>query len=458
MGVDPITLVPSPPPPRRVAAAPPAGLLQCFPLGEPPRLRFFALPAGKTVCVGRASECAIHLDDERISRQHLRLMPVPGGHAFEDQQSRNGVFVEGLRQRDGLLQGGELLRLGGTLLRYYAAGRAPVAGDYLLPPAGLRGGPALEALRQLVARAAAGDLPVLLCGETGTGKELAARELHGAGPRAAGPLVTVNCAALPEGMAESELFGHLAGAFSGATTRTPGLFRQAAGGTILLDEIGELALPLQAKLLRVLQDRVVRAVGASVGETVDARVVCATNRDLAAAVRAGAFRADLLARVAGLVLVLPPLRERREDIPLLVTHFCAEHDERRRPVSVEALEYLWGRGWPLNVRELEHAVRRALLLAGDAAELELEHFRGLSELEALAETKGEAPGGAAAEPRRTVVGGAPQGQQAEAEALRQVLRLSAGDPLQAARALGISRSQLYRRAKALGIAPGSFRG
>jgi transcriptional regulator with GAF, ATPase, and Fis domain len=208
---------------------------------------------------------------------------------------------------------------------------------------------------------------VLILGETGTGKELVARAVHAASPRAHRPLIKVNCAALPSGLIESELFGHERGAFTGATEKRIGRFELAAGGTIFLDEIGDMPLEVQAKLLRALQEREFERVGGTRTLTVDARVVAATNRNLADAVAAGAFRADLYYRLNVFPIALPPLRERREDIPLLVLYFVGRHAPRigRRIARVppEAMRRLTDYDWPGNVRELEHVVERAVILS-----------------------------------------------------------------------------------------------
>lgn len=227
-----------------------------------------------------------------------------------------------------------------------------------------------EAL-DVVERIAATDVPVLLTGETGTGKGLVARTLHALSARAGGPFVTVNCAALPEALLESELFGHVKGAFTGATQDRPGLFAEADRGSLLLDEIGEMPVALQSKLLHVLESGAVRAVGASRERRVDVRIVAATHRDLRQRVREGTFREDLLYRLDVVPVHLPPLRERQEDLPLLVEQFLAVA-RARYPAAVveriapEALGRLLEHGWPGNVRELAHVVERTVLLCRHA--------------------------------------------------------------------------------------------
>ena len=227
--------------------------------------------------------------------------------------------------------------------------------------------PAMDEVLEMAARVAPLDTTVLVHGESGTGKEFLVRMIHDQSPRAAAPFVSINCAALTETLLESELFGHVRGAFTGAVRDKAGLFEVAGSGTIFLDEVGEIAPTIQAKLLRALQEREIRRVGGERSVTVRARVVAATNRDLRAAVAAGAFREDLYFRLGAFVITVPPLRERREDIPPLVHHFLVRAATRLKKtvsaVSAEAMAALMYYQWPGNVRELEHAVERAVILA-----------------------------------------------------------------------------------------------
>ncbi len=235
--------------------------------------------------------------------------------------------------------------------------------------------PPMREVYRLLDKAASVDATVLLLGETGTGKELAARAIHYHSARRERRFVPVNCGALPGDLVESELFGHAKGAFTGAAAAKPGLFEEADGGTIFLDEVGELPLPTQVKLNRVLQEREVRRVGDNTPVKVDVRVVAATHRDLREEARAGRFREDLFYRLHVFTVTLPPLRERAEDVPLLAGHFLAKHARAlRRPLrgfSPDALRRLAGHAWPGNVRELENVVERAVAIAaGEAVEAE----------------------------------------------------------------------------------------
>jgi transcriptional regulator with PAS, ATPase and Fis domain len=230
----------------------------------------------------------------------------------------------------------------------------------------IAGDPLMQKLRELIQRAAPTDATVLITGETGTGKELVARTIHELSLRSNKTFVPINCAAIPQELLESELFGHARGAFTGAVSPRPGIFQLAKGGTLLLDEVGELPLPLQAKLLRVLQEREIRPLGADHPIPVDVRVIASTNKNLEEEVAKGAFRQDLFYRLQVIPIVVPPLRARRSDIPLLVHHFL-EKTNRRYGVSVqistEAMVHLWEYDWPGNVRQLENMVEQLVILS-----------------------------------------------------------------------------------------------
>ena len=295
-------------------------------------------------------------------------------------------------------------------------------------------------LRRMIELVAPTGSTVLITGETGTGKEVVARHIHAGSERAGAPFVAVNCAALPESLIESELFGYERGAFTGAAGARPGYFEEANGGTLFLDEVAELPVSLQPKLLRVLQEREVRRLGATRSARVDVRVVAATNVDLARAVREGRFRADLYYRLCIIELRLPALRERKEDIPQLCEHFLRRCIPRTgsppRRLSAAAAEAMDAHPWPGNVRELENVIERALVLArlddGDAIlprHLPAE-MRGAPPAEPAAGAGGvlDLPGAVRRVRRRYVA---------------EALRLSGGNKVEAARILGISRRGLY---------------
>ena len=278
------------------------------------------------------------------------------------------------------------------------------------------------------------DASVLLLGESGTGKELVARALHWSSGRRAGPFVPVNCAAVPDGLLESELFGHEKGAFTGADRKRAGLFAAANGGTLFLDEVGELALATQVKLLRAIQDKAVRPVGGSEDVQLDLRLVTATNRDLPALVHEGRFREDLYYRLAVIPIRLPALRERPEDIPLLAQHFLREAASRLgKPLTgfaPEALEWLREHRWAGNVRELENVIERAAVLASGAAI-------------SLADVRTEL----AAAPTATAL--RPTLEELERQYIRRVLDEVRGDKQAAAKILGVSVRTLQRKEKEL---------
>ncbi len=235
--------------------------------------------------------------------------------------------------------------------------------------------PAMTEVLRRIGKVAASESTVCISGESGTGKELVARAIHYSGRRAKGPMVVLDCAAIPAGLMESEMFGHVRGAFTSAVSNREGIFELAHGGTLFLDEVAELSLPLQAKLLRVLQSRELRKVGGTHPIRVDVRIIAATNKDLWTLVAAGTFREDLYYRLAVLPLPLPPLRDRQEDIPLLVDHFLQQVTRRTkrriRGVTASALELLRRYPWPGNVRELENCIERAAVLAdGDVLDVQ----------------------------------------------------------------------------------------
>ena len=295
-----------------------------------------------------------------------------------------------------------------------------------------------------IIKVAGTDSTVLLLGESGTGKELAARSIHDRSARSSGPFVAVNCAAIPSGLLESELFGHEKGAFTGAVARKKGKFEQAAGGTLFLDEIGDMPTETQAKILRALEARQFERVGGNAPLALEVRVVAATHRDLPAMIRQGTFREDLFHRLNVFPVRLPPLRERREDIPLLAQRFL----EALRPgatFSVEALQRLLAYDWPGNVRELKNTLERASVLAGEH-EIGPQHLPGLA---------GEGPAVTGDVAETTDLDGRLAAY--ERSLIEAALARTGGVQSRAAALLGVKERSLWHRVKKLGIAPGAFK-
>jgi two-component system response regulator HydG len=301
--------------------------------------------------------------------------------------------------------------------------------------------PPMQTLFSLLERVAQVASPALVLGETGTGKELVARALHHSGPRSAGPFVAINCAAVPETLLESELFGHTRGAFTGATQSRRGLFLEADGGTLLLDEIGELSPPLQARLLRVLESGEIRPLGSDGVRKVDVRIVAATHRPLSDLVHSGEFREDLYYRLKVLPIVVPPLRERGDDIRLLAEHFLAQARQRLPQAVVhgfasDGMAVLLGHPWPGNVRELQHLVER-LVVTVDKELVDAVTLRGA--MEPLREKSISAFGWGESLPSL---------RDLEQQYIDHVLERTGGNKTKAAEILGIDPSTLHRRGKA----------
>jgi DNA-binding NtrC family response regulator len=342
----------------------------------------YPLTPGATLTIGRAEDSELRIDDPAVSRKHALLHAGPP-LLIEDLGGANGTHLaraadQGhagetviLRRVSGErvpLSVGDRLSFGAAI----AAVRRQGAGPGAAAPTGeddvVVRDPAMRLVYEQAGRAAQGLLSVLILGETGVGKELLARRIHRASPRAARPFLAINCAALSESLLESELFGHEKGAFTGALQARPGLFESAEGGTVFLDEIGDLPMVTQVKLLRVLEQREVLRVGGRSPRPIDVRFVSATNRDLEAASLAGTFRQDLYFRLNGIALTLPPLRDRPADLPWLVKRFLvAASRQMDRPampsLTPAALAALQAYAWPGNVRELRNVVERAVVLA-----------------------------------------------------------------------------------------------
>jgi transcriptional regulator with PAS, ATPase and Fis domain len=385
--------------------------------------------------IGRDEACTVVLSGPDVSRRHA-VVRVEGPHqVLLDLDSRNGTWVNGRRIDSVILAAGDVLRIGGWV---GLVTREPGPFGSLVP--GLFGGQRLRDVLAPIELAAPSDLPIVLEGETGTGKEVVARAIHDLSGRK-GPFVAVNCAALPEALAEGELFGYRRGAFTGAEHGSPGHFRTAHGGTLLLDEVADLPLPLQAKLLRVLQEREVQPLGEARPSKVDVRVLAAAQSSLSQAVARGQFRADLLARLDGLTATLPPLRERKAEIPYLFTRLLVAGSGARPPeVEARLVERLCLYDWPFNVRELSLLVKRLLVLHGAQGQLKAKHLP--------ARLRGERPEPPApsASPSRSEPEPEPEAEleSPDLSSLIEALRASSGNVARAAQALGISRQRAYR--------------
>ena len=399
------------------------------------------LRPGETLCIGRSRQCEIVVDDEAISRRHAAI------HAgeppeIEDLGSRNGTVLLGRR-----LAARERTPMPVGCVAEVGAASVVVLRQHLPAPKSRaprsRGGEAaavvtdakMRRLYALLDVIAPTQLSVMVLGETGTGKEVFAQALHARSKRAGASFLALNCAAIPDAVLESELFGYERGAFTGAVSAKPGLLEAADGGTVMLDEIGELSAANQAKLLRVLESGEVLRLGGLRPRRVDVRFVSATNRDPRAAVAAGRFRADLLFRLDGFTVVLPPLRDRRDDILPLARLFAeraARGLEQQTPrLSATCEKALLEHAWPGNVRELRAVVERAVVLSRGSRQLDVEHL-------VLAGADETASAAASGDP--------------EKQRVLDALARTAGNQTEAAKLLGVSRQTLIKRLEALGIA------
>ena len=371
----------------------------------------------------------IDLPDVRVSVDHAHLHRVLGKWTIEDAGSKNGLFVDGQRVERSPLTDGDWIEIGHTFLRFrdsIAAGDAGAADDArtMLPAVQIE----LDKVRLVAAK----NVPVLLRGETGSGKEIVARQLHALSHRA-GPFVAVNCGAIPANLVEATLFGHRKGAFSGAVEDRPGIVMSADGGTLLLDEVGDLPLEQQTALLRVLQEKEVVPVGESRPRKVDVRFVAATHHDLDALVKRERFRSDLLARLAGVRVTVPPLRERLEDLGILVASILDAAGARGCTLARDAAWAMCCHAWPFNVRELEQALHAALAVA-PSRKIELAHLPDALRAPVPADR-----------------------DQVRRDELIACLQEHRGNLAAVARALGTSRTQVHRLLERFRIDAGAYR-
>ena len=421
--------------------------------------RWIWLVDASTIRLGRGAvfgtqtdgqELQVSVPDRRISKLHARLRLGPDGYTLHDEGSTNGTSVGGQRLVEPrLLRPGDVIETGASFWRLVEFRPGPdgaVIGEMSAPAGPTRTiYPALVEQLKLLDKVVGGNLPVILLGETGTGKDVLAKQIHRQSGRA-GALCAMNCGAVPPALLESELFGHVRGAFTGAVGNHVGIIESADGGTFFLDEIGELPMDAQVKLLRVLQEGEVTRLGERRGRKVDVRVVTATHRDLPALVRAEKFREDLYARLTGFTLRLPPLRERLEDMGILVAHFLsrfAGDDADGIRLDVGAMRKLLRHPWPFNVRGLERAIQAAVQLSGGSPKIRAEHVEGtLSEM---------ARAGGRVVPERTP----------EADPRGRLLELwneHGGNVSAVARAMRKSRTQIYRLLERWEIPGASDRG
>jgi transcriptional regulator with GAF, ATPase, and Fis domain len=319
--------------------------------------------------VGSGPACEVHVSDREVSRRHAAVEPAGRRLRITDLGSTNGTFVDGVAVVEAFLRGGEVVRIGSTAIEVSDSPAQTQAPLPVRTSFGRMVGASTEMRRlyPLCERLAQSSVTVIIEGETGTGKEVLAEALHEEGPRGGGPFVVFDCTAVPSNLVEAELFGHERGAFTGAVATRKGVFEQAQHGTLLIDEIGDLDLPLQPKLLRAIERNEIRRVGGDRAIKVDVRVLAATRRDLDREVQAGRFRDDLFHRLAVARLELPPLRHRAGDVPVLARHFWRSLGGDEAALSGDLLLQWQDYEWPGNVRELRNTVARRIAL-GDLAQ------------------------------------------------------------------------------------------
>lgn len=387
--------------------------------------------------VGSGENNELRLDDPSVSARHCEVALEPRGVTLRDLGSTNGTYLDGVRIERAFMKAGSHVRVGNTQLILVADEEdvsVPLSTRTNFGPL-LGHSPKMRAAFAVLEQAAKTDSTLLINGESGTGKELAARGVHEAGLRSAQPFVVFDCGAVSATLIESALFGHARGAFTGATESRPGIFEQADKGTVVLDEIGELPLDLQPKLLRVLESRSVRRLGDTVDRHLDVRVIASTNRNLAAEARANRFRLDLYYRLSVITVTLPPLRDRLEEIPRLVSELSrriAGSSAQELPATL--LRILAQHDWPGNVRELRNVVERIITLPG----LSVSDALGVAQPGALATTLENA--------HELEFHAAKEAQvdAFEREYLTRRLTLARGNISEAARAAGMSRQSMHR--------------
>jgi len=423
--------------------------------------------SGESMLLGRADDAAVLLTGDRVSRRHATIRRLGNRMVLRDEGSRNGTRCNGQLVVERPLNENDVLRIGDWVAVVLQLPQEPLSALDLFeePMPGVLAGPRTAALWRQVRAVAQSDLPVVVEGATGTGKEVIGQAIHALSGRA-GDIVAVNCAALPDTLVEAQLFGHVKGAFTGAHQSSNGYFGAAHLGTLFLDELIELPLAQQAKLLRAVEEGAVTPVGATQPRAVNVRLVTATQRPLWQVVEAGRFRADLQARLSGVVLKLPPLRERREEVPRLFQRMLSGSPLAEVPVRASFVEALCLHAWTMNVRELVQTAHRARVLLADASELSGSQLRSLlvESERGRSVSPSEPPGYAASEASGEYQSVAPRNARESEEqrllgvrrfawlqrnrdnlkVLLESLQRTGGNISQSARELGISRQRAHR--------------
>ena len=399
-------------------------------------------PQAPKALVGTSPCADFKLGDRLVSRRHASFEVAGARLRLRDEGSTNGTIVNGVAVVEVLLVGGEQVRIGGNLLALQAArvAPAPLSGSTRFQRV-LGSSREMQRLYPLLERVAASQIPIILEVETGTGKEAVAEAIHEAGPRAKGPFVVFDCTAVSASMVEAELFGHERGSFTGADARRIGLLEQAEGGTLLIDEIGDMDLALQPKLLRAIERREFRRIGGNKALQADVRILSATRRNLDAEVEAGRFRDDLFHRLAVARVELPPLRKRRGDIPVLAHAFCRELGGTEASLSAALIARWDTQDWPGNVRELRNAVARTLALGETLLEPETADDEAIAPTRSVAEIAARVIGEGMplARARQHVI------DAFEAAYLEGMLAQHGGIVTRAAAAAGVARRHFQRR-------------
>ena len=407
--------------------------------------------------IGKASLCDLVLDSPYVSRNHAEIEFIDGEYRVRDLGSTNGTFLDDGRVIEAGLPYGSTVTIGPFSMSFVARTEDRPAEPGLEPETGLEGmvgvSPSMQRVYDLIRRAAKSDATVIIEGPTGSGKELAARAIHLLSRRRAGPFSTVDCGSIPETLIESELFGHEKGAFTGAVARRAGAFEQGHDGTVFLDEIGELPLTMQPKLLRFLEERTLKRVGGTEVLGINTRVIAATHRQLREMVQRNDFREDLYFRLFIIPITLPPVKDRQGDIPLLAQHFVRQarsetgHDVGAVTLSPEAMDRLKNYPWPGNVRELKNVILRAMVLA-DGPLLGPDHIQFLAAGEPVIQTPGITPEAA---PAMDTAPGSMALADMEKQHISRVLNECGGNKKATAKKLGIALSTLYDKLKRYGL-------